>query len=215
MRQSVMSEQSKAWIYEPADAGQVVEVIHWEYYDYKTILGLQDGSVKVQPSYSFFNTPSGTPVGGGVNTKEDSNIPKPLSVGSPYKFLIQEVCFSIMPVGRAFYAATDADKKFEADVVEILTRGVATLKVLGVDRLEVSPLINLPSGSGIIGTGQASAMFSAGWPVLSNRYPVEIGLHKDTSFEMLIDFPKGVFSVYNNLKIGVMFDGLLQRPKGK
>ena len=216
MRQSVMSEQSKAWIYNPADQGQSVEVIHWSYYDYKTINGLQNGTVSVAASNSFFNTPSGTPVGAGVNTKEDSNIPKPLSVGSPYKFLIQEVAFVIMPVGRSWYAVDKAaapDKRFEADVVEMLSRGVATLKVLGVDRLECSPLITLPAGVGSI--GNQDGMFANGWPVLSNRYPVEIALHKDTTFEMLIDFPKGTFPIYNAIKFGVIFDGLLQRPTGK
>ena len=214
MRQSVLSEKSRKWIYEPADAGQDIEVIHWSFYDYKTL-----AAGAMQTSYSFFNTPSGTPVGAGTANKETSNIPKPLSIGSPYKFLLQEVGFLIFPNGRGYTTATAANASIIADMTEILCRGVATLRVLGVDRLEVSPLLLLPAGVGLVGSGDYTAFKGAlqgnGWPVLSNRYPVEIGLHKDTTFEMNIDFPAGAITVNNGIKFGFVFDGLLQRPKGK
>jgi len=216
MRQSVLSEKSRKWIYEPADAGQEIEVIHWSFYDWKTL-----AAGAMATSYSFFNTPSGTPVGAGTANKETSNIPKPLSIGSPYKFLLQEVGFAVFPSGRGYCtgSAPTADHSIIADMTDIICRGVATLRVLGVDRLEVSPLLLLPSGFGLTGPGDLNtkqgALQSNGWPVLSNRYPVEIGLHKDTTFEMNVDFPAGAITIYNAMKFGFVFDGLLQRPKGK
>jgi len=215
MRTNLLSEASKAWIYTPADAGQDIEVIHWQYYYYQTILGVVGGTVSMPTSLSFFNATAGQPTVGGVLTKEDTNIPKPNSVGSPYKFLIQEVKFNAMPAVPVTEGLTVGQRVCD-DIAQILTRGVASLRVLGVDRMEVSPLGALPSGMGFDLSDAASAYNVAnGWPVLSNSYPVEIGLHKDTSFELNIDFPKGGFVVYNYIKLGFILDGLLQRPKGK
>jgi hypothetical protein len=221
MRQKLTADE-KAWIENPADLGVPVEVLHRTYYDYKTILGVNAGSVSVTASYSFFNTPSGTPVGAAINTKEDSNIPKPLAIGSPYKFLIQDVGFVVMPFGRTWCtgSAPTADKMYQADVMEILSRGVMTLKILGVDQLEMSPLMGIPSGIGENGSGagvaaSGTSQITNGWAVQGNRYPVSLQLYKDTSFEVLVEFPKGTFPVYNYLRMGVILDGLLQRPKSK
>lgn len=211
MRTNLLSEASKAWIYTPADAGQDIEVIHWQYYYYQTILGVQGGGVSMPNSLSFFNATAGQPTSLGTLTKEDTNIPKPNSVGSPYKFLIQEVAAVVTPVGP-FVTALPEGQRAVDDVVQTLNRGVVSLRVLGVDRMEVSPLGALPSGMGF---DLAEFSVANGWPVLSNRYPVEIGLHKDTSFELELSFPKGGFVVYNYTRVGFVLDGLLQRPKGK
>ena len=67
----------------------------------------------------------------------------------------------------------------------------------------------------IASTSMGDVSNSNGWGVLSNRYPVSVLLFKDTSFDMLVEFPKGTFPVYNTLRMGVIFDGLLQRPRSK
>ena len=220
MRSKLTAEEA-AWINSPAEQGVPVEVLHRTYYDWKTILGLNDGTISVASSYSFFNTPSGTTVGASVNTKEDSNIPKGNSIGSPYRFLVQDVGFAVIPFGRTHItgSAPTADKMFQADVMELLSRGVMTIKVLGVDQMEMSPLLAIPAGFGEVGSekdgASGSSALSNGWPVSGNRYNVSIMLHKDTSFEVLVDFPIGTFAIYNYLRIGVTLDGLLQRPKSK
>lgn len=211
MRTNLLSEASKAWIYTPADVGQDIEVIHWQYYYYQTILGVVGGTVSMPTELSFFNATAGQPTALGTLTKEDTNIPKPNAVGSPYKFLIQEVAAVVTPVGPFVGSLSDGKRQID-DVAQILNRGVVSLRVLGVDRMEVSPVAALPSGMGF---DMAAFSVANGWPVLSNRYPVEIGLHKDTSFELNLSFPKGGFPVYNYTKVGFVLDGLLQRPKGK
>lgn len=211
MRTNLLSEASRAWIYTPADAGQDIEVIHWQYYSFLTIAGLQDGSVSVSPILSFFNATAGMPTSTGVLTKQDTNIPKPNAVGSPYKFLIQEVFPLVYPSG-AEIAGLVTPKRQMDDVIQLLKSGVVNLKVLGVDRMEVAPLMVLGSGAGIVGNQDQA--FSNGFPVASNRYNVEIGLHKDTSFELTLSFPT-TFAVFNPIRIGMVMDGLLQRPKGK
>ena len=219
MRQKLTPEE-KAWIENPADAGVPVEILHRTYYDYKTIFGVNAGTVSVPASLSFFNTPSGTPVGATVNTKEDSNIPKPLAIGSPYKFLVQDIGFVVMPLGRSMItgSAPTADKMYQADVMEILSRGVLTMKILGVDQVEMSPLMGIPGGMGEVGSDLGASGATAlnnGWAVMSNRYPVSLQLYKDTSFEVLVEFPKGTFPLFNYVRLGVLLDGLLQRPKSK
>lgn len=214
MRTNLLSEASRAWIYTPADAGQEIEVIHWQYYSFTTVLGNQDGTTCVMPSIlSFFNATAGMPTSTGVLTKQDTNIPKPNAVGSPYKFLIQEVFPIIFPVAATPASETAAKKQMD-DVIQILKSGVVSLNVLGVSRMEVAPLLVLGSGCGLAGGALVSQAFSNGAPLASNRYNVEIGLHKDTSFELTASFPT-TFPVYNNIRIGMVMDGLLQRPKGK
>jgi hypothetical protein len=211
MRTNLLSEASRAWIYTPADAGQDIEVIHWQYYSFLTIAGNQNGLVNIPSIMSFFNATAGMPTSTGVLTKQDTNIPKPNAVGSPYKFLIQEIFPLVYPV-KATPAAEVAEKGQMDDVRQILKSGVVNLKVLGVDRLEVSPLMVMGSGAGISGNGTQD--FSNGFPAQSNHYNVEIGLHKDTSFELTATFPV-VFPIYNDIRVGMVIDGLLQRPKGK
>ena len=215
MRTNLLSEASKAWIYTPADAGQDIEVIHWQYYYYQTVLGDQNNTVNIA-DMSFFNATAGQPTSTGTLTKEDTNIPKPNAVGSPYKFLIQEVAFAAMPAIPQAGSLPAVGKDFRDDIAQILSRGFVSLSVLGVSRMEVSPLMALPSGMGFTMSDTRNPYaIENGWSVLSNRYPVEIGLHKDTSFELNVSFPKGVFRVYNPIKLGFILDGLLQRPKGK
>lgn len=218
---SKLTAEEQAWINTPAEQGVPVEVLHRTYYDWKTILGVNGGSISVSSSYSFFNTPSGTTVGATVNTKEDSNIPKGNCIGSPYRFLVQDIGFAVIPFGRTHItgSAPSADKMYQADVMELLSRGVMTVKVLGVDQMEISPLLLAPAGFGETGAekdgASGASALANGWPVSGNRYNVSIMLHKDTSFEVLVDFPKGTFPIYNYLRIGVVMDGLLQRPKSK
>jgi hypothetical protein len=213
MRTNLLSEASRAWIYTPADAGQDIEVIHWQYYSFLTVTGNQNGNVNVSSILSFFNATAGMPTSTGVLTKQDTNIPKPNAVGSPYKFLIQEVFPLIFPVAALPAQALTAPKQQMDDVLQILKSGVVNLKVLGVDRMEVAPIMVLGSGAGIAGSTHLQA-FSNGFPAQSNHYNVEIGLHKDTSFELTVSFPNA-FPVYNDIRFGMILDGLLQRPKGK
>jgi hypothetical protein len=212
MRTNLLSEASRAWIYTPADAGQDIEVIHWQYYSFLTISGNQNGNVNVSAVLSFFNATAGMPTSTGVLTKQDTNIPKPNAVGSPYKFLIQEVFPIIFPVAAMPAQALANPKTQMDDVLQILKSGVVNLAVLGVSRMEVAPLLVLGSGAGV--SGNVEQAFSNGFNAQSNRYNVEIGLHKDTSFELTVSFPV-TFPVYNDIKLGMVFDGLLQRPKGK
>lgn len=221
MRQKLTPEE-KAWIENPADAGVPVEVLHSTFYDYKTILGLNAGGVTSGTSIAFFNSPSGSPVGSAITTKEDSNVPKVNCIGSPYKFLVQDIGFVVMPYGRLWCtgSAPTADKMFQADAMELLTRGVFTMKILGVQQVEMAPLMGIPAGMGEVGSGagvaaSGTSQITNGWAVQGNRYPVSLQLFKDTSFEVLVEFPKGAITIYNYLRLGVVLDGLLQRPKSK
>ncbi len=191
-------------------------------YHYREIEGALDGSKSIGSSYTFFNVQTGQE----GTTKEDTNMDKASVIPSPDEMWVQSVRFVVMPSKSDTKPLlrdidkTALEKHIFNDMGKILNRGVVTINQLGRDMLEISPLMLCPSGFGVVSpsvegfdTNISGGLPFASVPLMSNARPVELYLVPEMSFSVKIEFPFGVFPLYNSLRIGFILEGFYARPK--
>lgn len=191
-------------------------------YHYREIEGDITGTKSVASSYTFFNVSTGQE----GTTKEDTNMDKPSAITSPDEFWVQSVRFVIMPSKSdnkpllRDIDKTALEKHIINDIGKILNRGVVRVSQLGRDILEISPLMTCPSGIGVIApqvsgfdVNLAGGLPISSVPLISNGRPIEMYLVSEMTFDFKLEFPAGVFALFNSLRIGFILDGLYLRPK--
>lgn len=191
-------------------------------YHFKEVAGAADGSKTCDPSYKFFSLA----VGQEQTSKEDTNMGKASVIAKPDEMWVQSLRFVVMPsktdnapILKAFDKAA-LEKHILNDMGRFLNRGVVSVNQMGRTILEMSPMFTCPSGFGTIApsvagfdTNVSSGTPLASVPLMSNARPIDLYLASEMSFEVKIDFPAGVFPVYNNLRIGFILEGFYARPQ--
>ncbi|MEM5806970.1 MAG: hypothetical protein QW474_01120 [Candidatus Aenigmatarchaeota archaeon] len=198
------------------------EVFPQPKYHYREIVGNQDGSVTIKPSYDFFSVAKGQE----GTTLEDTNMDKQYAIPSPDEMWVQGIKFIIMPSKTDMTPLlksvdkTALEKHLINDMGKILNRGVVNISQLSRDLLITAPLITCPASFGVLSPSVFGfdANISCGIPVssvplISNGRPLELYLASEMTFQVKIDFLSGVFPLYNNLRMGFILEGFYLRPK--
>jgi hypothetical protein len=202
------------------------EVLCHTLYHTKTLTGAQDGSVSIPSELSYFQIKTGQQDDTGASTTyEDTNMEVAGQIGTPYKFWGQTLHAYVLPAKDSEVPALDifdkanVKKSYVNDAVKLLGRGVVTINILNQPIARVAPIMAIPSGMG----AKANAVFGFDADVASqsvengvsgvNGYPIDLYLENQISFDFKVNFPGGVFKLYNNLRLGFAIKGFLIRPR--
>ena len=202
------------------------EVLVHTMYHIKTISGKADGTVNIPSELSYFQIKTGQQDDTGFATSyEDINMEVPGQIGTPYKFWGQTLHAFTLPAKDSEKPALDlfdkaaVEKSFLNDSVKLLNRGVVTLNILNQPILRVAPIGMIPAGM----AAKAPSVFGFDANVAAQTvengvdgvsgYPIDLYLEDQISFDFRVNFPSGVFKLYNTLRLGFAIKGFLIRPR--
>jgi len=201
------------------------ELIAKSLYFFKTLEGAADGSKKISPELSFFHVASGQPDDTGLTTsKEDTNMERPKALGQPYAMWIQAVRCVILPPKDdekpllKTYDKAALEKSFVNDAAKLLGRGVVRMKIVDQTIFEIAPIGAIPSEIGM----KSASIFGFDANVANSHVvaeggilPIDVWLQGELTFDFKVEFPAGVFPLYNTLRLGFYLDGFFVRPRQK
>lgn len=204
---------------------QGYDAIPSEYYSTRT---LQAGIL--QPKYEFFHLVLGDQDGNYTMTEEDTNMDRKTEFS--YPFIAQYLSCRILPAHDVEAIVQEVDtstsgynisKTLVNDILKLYNRGVVKLTIQNKEVLKVSPLIRIPSGCGVSGNlaisssnASSSKLYIGGLLLngssdISNKYPVEIFFSNGVKFGFSLEFPKGAPTIYNNLRVSFVLEGIVFR----
>ncbi len=196
------------------------EILAYRLYHYKTFEGDATNGKTLENSISYFSLA----VGQEGTGYEDTNMPRPNSIGSGNAMWVQSIRSIVLPAkndASPFLKAIDTNaiqKSIINDVAKVLNRGVITIKQQSQEVFKVSPISLIPTGYGVIPpqiTGETA--LSAGLPLnslplISNGFPVELWLENEQTFDFTLQFETPVV-IYNTFRFGFILEGILVRPR--
>lgn len=202
------------------------EVLVHTMYHIKTINGAQDGSVSIPSELSYFQIKTGQQDDTGApTTYEDVNMEVAGQIGTPYKFWGQTLHSFVLPSKVSEVPALDVfdkaavQKSFLNDAVKLMNRGVVTINILNQPIARIAPIAAIPAGMG----AKAPSVFGFDANVAAQTvqnggdgitgYPIDLYLEDQIAFDFKVNFPSGVFKLYNTLRLGFAIKGFLIRPR--
>lgn len=217
----------QSWLSQPLRGGKLGELVPWQFHHYRrAAAGAQTGP------FEYFNVAPGQTDGAVVLTKEDTNMFKAGSVGSPNRFLALGLGAVILPTANATpqgalenIANATPTTSIVNDITSLLARGVTSFVTLQKEYVSISPLAALPASFGATGAVAVSRSksdndnaliantLSNGNPILGNLYRIEVPLDEDVQFSVSLSFPIVAVTTNNALRIGYALKGLLRRPE--
>ena len=203
------------------------EVIVHELYHIKTLTGAANGATNIPSELSFFQIKTGQNDDNGVpTTYEELNMEVAGQIGTPYKFWGQYLQAFVLPSKASNVPAygiavkTTPELYFANNAMRLLSRGVVTINILNQPLIRVAPISGIPAGMGVMTNAVSgfdsvinSEMAVNGVAAGSNKYPIDLYLENQLSFDFKVSFPGGVFPLYCDLRLGFKISGFLVRPR--
>ena len=199
------------------------EAILQPLYHYKNL-----AAAAVSP-LTFFGVQQGgsDPDTGAVASAEDTNMKQAGALPRTNRFLVQKIRVPIIPVttlvtpvsGAVPVAATE---DLSDDIARLVYRGRLIFTIMTKPYLEIAPLGECAAGYGLTGMmGLASFQTSNLQKVVVNNggtlpdagRKVMLPLTDNSTFNVIVDFPKATLTLAVAVRIGVVLDGVLYRPE--